>query len=101
MAAYLPIGKADADHSIATMDEGESGFTQPWAMYHDNLRRLWLNGKYTVRREPFGTACMKITREADGWHVDASAVESGYQWGEDGFVGGSYPIAVASVVFSR
>jgi hypothetical protein len=95
MHATLPEGLAGADHSIASMDIGESGWTVPWAMYHDKQRRLWLNGSYTVTFRPGGTAEMYIKRDEAGWHVDASRC-SDREWGEGGYVGEFPPVAVAS-----
>lgn len=97
MNAVLPEGLASADHSIASMDIGDSGWTVPWAMYHDKERKLWLNGNYTLHSRLGGTVQMLVRRDEDGWHVDAS--QCGYfktGWSEPGYCGDFPPIAVAS-----
>lgn len=96
--ATLPTGMADVDHSIASMDVGDSGWTVPWAMYHDRERKLWLNGAYTIHRQPGGTVQMHISRDDSGWHVDASKCKQ-EQWGGSGYVGDFPPIAVASFTY--
>ncbi len=96
--ATLPQGMASSDHSIAVMDVGESGWTVPWAMYHDKERHLWLNGAYPLRPASGGTAQMLVTRSEDGWHVNAKLIEGSYQWNEAGYVGAYPPIRVVEFV---
>jgi hypothetical protein len=45
---------------IENMSPGDTGYTTPWAMWSDPERRLWINGKYPVYKEPDGTAHMHI-----------------------------------------
>jgi hypothetical protein len=92
----LPGGMASADHSIASMDVNESGWTVPWAMYHDSHRNLWLNGSYSIKDRPGGTVQMFIRRDDSGWHVDATSCPD-HRWGSDGYVGKFPPVAVASL----
>lgn len=97
MSVTLPDGLASADHSIASMDVGASGWTVPWAMYHDKSRCLWLNGSYTIHAHPGGTVQMWVRRDDDGWHVDAAHCDAeSKQWNEAGYVGNFTPILVAS-----
>jgi hypothetical protein len=96
--AVLPDGLATDDHSIAAMEVGEQGWTTPWAMYHDNERRLWLNGSYPLYASPGGTAEMLISRDHNGWNVDATQVAKGYRWSSGGYVGDFTPVPVASFV---
>ena len=94
--ATLPEGLADADHSIASMDVGEGGWTVPWAMWVGPYRALWLNGRYTIQAQSGGTAQMYVWRDEAGWHVDASCCRKDEQWGEGRYVGGALPVAVAT-----
>lgn len=94
--ATLPTGRANVDRSIASMDVGDAGWTVPWAMYHDDSRRLWLNGNYTIEPRSGGTVQMRVWRDDAGWHVDASSCRDDETWGTDGFIGRFPPIAVAS-----
>lgn len=96
--ATLPAGRASADHSIASMDEGESGWTVPWAMYADKSRALWLNGGYTIDSRPGGTVQMRVWRDAEGWHVDASRCRD-HEWSGGLYVGTFTPIAVVTAAF--
>lgn len=93
--ATLPEGLSDADHSIASMEVGDAGWTVPWAMFTDEERRLWLNGKYTLHHRPGGTVQMKVRRDRTGWHVDASKCDE-KRWGGGRYVGGALPIPVAT-----
>jgi hypothetical protein len=95
-STHCPMAWASADHSIASMDIGESGWTVPWAMHHDAHRDLWLNGSYTIHDRPGGTAQMLIRRDDRGWHVDASSCGD-HLWGRSGYVGDFPPIAVSSL----
>lgn len=100
--AYLPAGLASIDHSISTMEDKQFGWTVPWAMYCDKDRALWLNGNYPIYQEPGGTVAMRVSRDRDGWHVDASRVPSDEaKWDEGGYVGSFTPIPVASAVFGE
>lgn len=94
-SAILPEGMASVDHSIASMDVGDQGWTFPWAMYHDKSRRLWLNGGYPLHSNPFGTAEMLVSRKDDGWHVDASRCAN-HRWLDGGHSGEFPPILVVS-----
>ncbi len=95
--AKLPMGMANAEHSIATMDIGEKGWTVPWAMYYDKDRNLWLNGSYTIHADPGGTARMAVWRDEDGWCVDASGCRD-HHWSEAGYVGEFQPVSVVSFI---
>lgn len=93
--ATLPEGGAAIDHSIGAMDEGDSGWTVAWAMFHDNERRLWLNGNYTVHSLSRGTADMRVWRDERGWHVDASRCR--HTWSGGAYTGTFAFIAVTTV----
>ena len=95
--AKLPRGMADEDVSIAVMGVGHTGWTVPWAMYADANRGLWLNGNYTIHKGPMGTVSMRVWRDEEGWHVDASRCGHDRHWSTNpAYVGGSLPIRVAT-----
>lgn len=98
MHATLPNGLSSREHSIASMQVGSSAWTVPWAMYHDEDRKLWLNGNYTITSAPGGTVQMMIRRDKDGWHVNATQCR-GHQWSGGGYVGKFEPIPVTSFVY--
>jgi hypothetical protein len=52
--------------TIERMLPGDEGFTEPWAMYAETDRTLWINGRYLVRPQPAGTAHLKIKRTSKG-----------------------------------
>jgi hypothetical protein len=85
--AELPSGMSDAEVSIAAMEIGETRWTVPWAMSADRERRLWLRGDYTADQTPGGpgkTTNMRVWRDVDGWHVDASRCRSDERWSTSG-----------------
>lgn len=95
--ATLPEEMGTASRSIAAMDVGDIGWTVPWAMFADDERRLWLNGRYALHAQPGGTAVMAVWRGEDGWHVDASRCDPDQRWGTGNhFVGGANGVAVAT-----
>ena len=96
MQAILPSGMATVDRSIAKMDIHDSGWTMPWAMYHDGERRLWLNGAYPLHTNPQETVTMLVRRDEAGWHVDISHC-LGHRWTEEGYFGRFPAIRVASL----
>jgi len=57
------------ERTIADLRVGESGWTVPWAMDHDEERRCWLNPRHTISQEPGGTVQMQVARREDGYHV--------------------------------
>jgi len=85
MHAVVPEERANVDISIASMDEGQSGWTVPWAMFHDSQRKFWLNGAYTLNDSPGGTVQMHVRRDPDGWHVDCTSCRN-HRWGESGYI---------------
>ncbi len=51
------------------MEVDSRGFAVPWAMFVDYDDRFWLNGNYSVYREPSEKACMEVARAPEGYFV--------------------------------
>lgn len=67
MQSVLP--ETYEEDTIIGMLPGDIGYTVPWAMWPDTDRILWINGRYSIDREPGGpnkTTNMKIQRTVEG-----------------------------------
>lgn len=57
---------------LKDMEINFKGFTVPWAMFVDEEYTFWLNGNYSLYREPNARAQMEVARTQDGYFVGVS-----------------------------
>jgi len=98
MSIKLPMGKSSLDHNIANMKLNESGYTVPWAMYHDSNRNLFLDGQYIINHEPGGSAQMFVWRDEKGYHIDATSCRK-HLWSINDHELDNSPISVTTCKF--
>ena len=75
------------EHKLAQMQIGETAYTLPWGMWLDESQRFWLNPEYPASAGVDGTACMKVERRDDGYHVWQPADEQYEPTGMPGYIG--------------
>jgi hypothetical protein len=93
------LPEAYEQKNIRKMDEGEIGYTVPWAMYATSDRLLWINGNYSVHQTPYGTYHLRIKRVRNGVIVDEKTIgDHSLSIGGASFVGGcdEMPVALTS-----
>lgn len=59
---------------IKDLLDSESVYTVPWSIWVNSNGRARINGRYTFKEEPGGTASMKITRRGDEILVDTKTI---------------------------
>jgi hypothetical protein len=67
MPAHLPAGHYA--RTIGDMDEGEVGYTVPWAMMVNMDGACYLNLRYDIFGSKQGTVQMKVLRGTNGYVV--------------------------------
>jgi len=83
---YLPDDLLE--DTIATMGEGETAYTLPWAMFANPSRRLFIVGTYPIFKKPEGTIQLRITKKNGEILVDKSSIgDRLYSPGEPCYVG--------------
>ena len=67
---------------IKDMENGDFGFTQPWALSIDQeTNECYLNAEYTLEPALQGTACMLVQKLGDGTiSVDIRQVYPTFTW---------------------
>lgn len=81
MIQQLP--KAMKERTITEMRRGESGYTVPWAM-KEIQEGVFVDGSFSISKEPGGTVCMRVIRTKGGVRVDVRECHRGggedYKW---------------------
>lgn len=89
------LPEAYEENTIAEMLPGDEGYTVPWAMWADEDRVLWINGKYSFTKNVFGTSHLRIKRTQAGVIVYQNSIgDHRYSPGRACYVGGADPLPV-------
>lgn len=96
--AKLPDGLSTEDYFLINMEVGEIVWAKPDALFHDEERWLWLYGEHSFIDEMDKEHTMKIYRDADGFHVDASKCSKETLWPKwDGLVITRIPVVTFTI----
>jgi hypothetical protein len=98
MNAILP--EELEENTLEYLPNEETVYTVPWAMYADEMGRLWLNGNYSYFYDLCGTLQMIITKKDNNYIVDITQCKD-HKWSrnrEPGFNGSFNPIAVYQLI---
>lgn len=96
MQAKLPINLEEV--GLKDLEEGQTVYTVPWAMFAGTDRALWLNGDYFMTAQAQGTSMMRVIKKDGRYIVDVSKCRD-YTWSLGGaqYVGGFVPLPVSEL----
>lgn len=92
------LQKNRMEREIREMEDGETGFTVPWAMSVLGDGSAFLNERYTIHKSPGGTVDMFVMRKDGRYIVDIG--KSRHQWSRSSYSPGSswFAIPVSEIV---